>query len=182
MCIFFLFTPAFLGNSFSMNSGVCQALPLRTIWGSLICSFVQQRFCGQCGEWDRDILRRSRWPSSPPSFMKYPGGVRVGEAGHKSRFVTPPLSVWGRHWTLVSGFRSVAPAAFSCVSVVTPISFSHWNACLLMFLSFHFSVRQLSFPSKDTMPMLIILQNSPDFFLSFKPKYQLLSFVLTVLT
>ena len=53
MCIFFLVTPAFLGNSFSMNSGVCQALPLRAVWESLICSFVQQRFCGQCGEWDR---------------------------------------------------------------------------------------------------------------------------------
>lgn len=183
MCIFFLFTPAFLGNSFSMNSGVCQALPLRAVWESLICSFVQQRFCGQCGEWDRGTY----WGEvggRPPLLPSW-GTLEVlgsGRLGINQGLWPPPCQSEGGTGLWCLGFRSVAPAAFSCVSIVTPISFSLWNACLLMFLSFHFSARQLSFPSKDTIPMLIILQNSPDFFLSFKPKYQLLSFVLTVLT
>ena len=185
MYIFFFFIPVpFLDSSFSMNSGVCQALSLGVGWGSLICSFIQQRFCDQCGEWDR-VRLAEKWVIVLPSFLhKVPQRCsRVREAGYKSRFVTPlgtlrealDSSVW------VSFCHS---SCIFCVCIVTPppIFFSLWNACSLMFLSFHFSVRQLSFPSKDTIPMLIILHNSPDFFLSFKPKYQLLSFVCTIVT
>lgn len=181
MYIFFFFIPVpFLDSSFSMNSGICQALSLSVGWGSLFfCS--AEVLWSVWGVRQRDLLR-SGWSSFPPSFIKYPRDVPGSGRLVINRGLWPHLSVWGRHWIPVSGCHSVTPAAFSVSVLWPPHLFSLWNACSLMFLSFHFSVRQLSFPSKDTIPMLIILQNSPDFFLSFKPKYQLLSFVFTIFT
>lgn len=151
MCIFFLFTPAFLGNSFSMNSGVCQALPLRTIWGSLICSFVQQRFCGQCGEWDRGTYWGEVGGRPPllPSWST-PEVLGSGRLGINRGLWPPPCQSEGGTGLWCLGFVLSLQLRFP-VSLLWPPSHSRtemlvcWCFCLSIFQlgSCHFLPRIL---------------------------------------